>query len=131
MSRATASALKQGTKVEVYKDGMRRVFHRTPKECFTHPDTPAAREACETCAVVEPAASAPERKPHRLDEEADELFARCAEPSEFDALRRRGWPGLALSASQLLPPCGAECGVCNPTSEIIMASRRRARRNAK
>jgi hypothetical protein len=43
------TGLRNRTLIEVYKTGERRIFHRTRKLCFTHPDSPAAREVCEVC----------------------------------------------------------------------------------
>jgi hypothetical protein len=128
MSARSSSLLRRGTKTLVYRDGRRMTFHRTSKLVFEHPATEEGRLACEVCAEIEPKAAAPEikRRPHKLDGEADELFARCASPDEFNDLRRRGWPGTEAPASQLLPACGPECGICAPTSEQILASHRRA-----
>jgi hypothetical protein len=125
---STGPKLRHTTKVERYKDGRRAVFHRTAKLAFTHPDDDEARAGCEICAEAE---KSPERKPHRLDLEAELLLARVAEPAEFDELRKRGWPGIGIPASQSLAPCQSSCGVCFPTAEITMAAHRRNKRGRK
>lgn len=128
---------------EKYKDGTVKVFHRTQNLVFTHADTQPARLACEICAeqdelnpvqqiaVGTATADGSRARPHKLDEEATLLLAVAADPSEFDKLRRRGWPGWAASGSQLLPPCGNECHICNPTPEDNVAAHRRARKGRK
>ncbi len=135
--RKPSAAFPSRRVVEAYSDGHREVFHRTKSEVFTHQDTAEARSHCDVCSTEGeelrlPAASAAadggSSRTHRLDLEAKMLQASCADPSEFDRLRLDGWPGFAAPGSHLLPPCGAECLICNPTVESSRASHRRAAR---
>ena len=134
--------LRLRTAIEMYRDVTRRVFHRTTALVFTHDDTTDARALCEVCtehdenepeqvAAAAATADGSRARPHRLDDEAAVLFAATADPSEFDNLRRRGWPGTAAAGSALLPPCGPECHICFPTPEDNAAAYRRARRGRK
>ena len=138
MPRSPSAALKLRTITEVYKDGSRKVFHRTRKLVLSHGEDDLARALCEVCAEQSgedagqlpagPSVDGSRVRAHKLDEDADALFAATADPSEFDKLRRQGWPGTTAPASQLLPPCGDECTICNPTKESNAAAYRRARR---
>lgn len=136
VSREFTPPLRYRTCTEIYQDGTLKVFHRTETLVFTHPDSDKDHLACEVCTPAEEDIDIcrevfkTDRRPHKLDAEADELLARCADPSEFDALRRRGWPGYSVG-TQVLPPCGDKCTICTPTRESVMASHRRARKGKK
>jgi hypothetical protein len=138
MPRSPSAALKLRTITEVYKDGSRKIFHRTRKLVLSHGEDELARALCEVCAEQSggdagqlpagPSVDGSRVRPHKLDDEAAALFAATADPSEFDKLRRQGWPGTTVPGSQLLLPCGQECTICHPTAESNAAAWRRARK---